>query len=78
MKTSGLLVALVLSVSSLPVYSQGVGGNIGVSLTIYPASGCANQMCAIETSKVIKDIAIHKVDAGYKASVKDTLLTIEF
>lgn len=78
MKTSGLLIALVLGFASLPANSQGVGGSIGVSLTIYPASGCASQMCAIETSKVIKDLSLHKGDAGYKASVKDTLLTIEF
>lgn len=78
MKTLGLLVALVLSVSSTPSYAEGVNGSIGVSLTIYPASGCASQMCAIETSKVIKDLALHKGDAGYKASVKDMLLTIEF
>lgn len=78
MKTLGLLVAFVLGVASLPAHSQGVNGSIGVSLTIYPASGCASQMCAIETSKVIKDLSLHKGDAGYKASVKDTLLTIEF
>lgn len=78
MKTSGLLIALVLGFASLPANSQGVGGSIGVSLTIYPASGCASQMCAIETSKVIKDLSLHKGDAGYKATVKDTLLTIEF
>lgn len=78
MKNLGLLVALVLGIASLPAQSQGVGGSIGVSLTIYPTSGCANQMCAIDTSKVIKDLALHKSDSGYKASVKDTLLTIEF
>lgn len=78
MKTLGLLVAFVLGVASLSAHSEGVNGSIGVSLTIYPASGCASQMCAIETSKVIKDLALHKSDSGYKASVKDTLLTIEF
>lgn len=78
MKTLGMMVALVLGIVSLSAHSQGQNGIIGVSLTIYPASGCANQMCAIETSKVIKDLAVNKGDAGYKASVKNTLLTIEF